>query len=81
MRLSSMPQLGEYFEHLAFEGMVSTCDPNAFGKVLECVVGFFDTVKFDRLMRLLARRISDKRVLRLIGAYLRAGVKLRDGKV
>src|ERR1035441_2526551 len=54
--------------------------PNAFGKVLECVVDFFDTVKFDRLMRLLARRISDKRVLRLIGVYLRAGVKLRDGK-
>ena len=42
---------------------------------------FFDTVKFDRLMRLLARRIPDKRVLRLIGAYLRAGVKLPDGTV
>ena len=42
---------------------------------------FFDTVKFDRLMRLLARRISDKRVLRLIGAYLRAGVKLPEGGV
>ena len=41
---------------------------------------FFDTVKFDRLMRLLARRISDKRVLRLIGAYLRAGVMLPDGQ-
>jgi RNA-directed DNA polymerase len=32
-------------------------------------------------MRLLARRIADKRVLRLIGAYLRAGVKLPDGTV
>ena len=42
---------------------------------------FFDTVKFDRLMRLLARRVFDKRVLRLIGAYLRAGVQLEDGKV
>jgi len=42
---------------------------------------FFDTVKFDRLMRLLARRILDKRVLRLIGAYLRAGVKLPEGNV
>jgi RNA-directed DNA polymerase len=42
---------------------------------------FFDTVKFDRLMRLLARRISDPRVLRLIGAYLRAGVQLPDGQV
>ena len=42
---------------------------------------FFDTVKFDRLMRLLAQRIFDQRVLRLIGAYLRAGVKLPEGKV
>jgi RNA-directed DNA polymerase len=41
---------------------------------------FFDTVKFDRLMRLLARRVSDQRVLRLIGAYLRAGVTLPDGQ-
>jgi RNA-directed DNA polymerase len=43
--------------------------------------GYFDTVKFDRLMRLLARRITDPRVLRLIGAYLRAGVKLPEGSV
>ena len=42
---------------------------------------FFDTVKFDRLMKLVARRIADKRVLRLIGAYLRAGVKLPEGIV
>ncbi len=42
---------------------------------------FFDTVKFDRLMRLLALRIPDQQVLRLIGAYLRAGVKLEDGRV
>ena len=42
---------------------------------------FFDTVKFDRLMRLLARRISNKQVLRLIGIYLRAGVQLPEGKV
>ena len=42
---------------------------------------FFDTVRFDRLMKLLSVRISDKRVLRLIGAYLRAGVKLENGKM
>jgi len=42
---------------------------------------FFDTVKFDRLMKLLSVRISDQRVLRLIGAYLRAGVKLQEGTV
>ena len=44
-------------------------------------MGFFDTVKFDRLMSLLARRVPDPRVLRLIGAYLRAGVKLPEGNV
>ena len=35
---------------------------------------FFDTVNHDVLMNLLARTIRDKRLLSLIGRYLRAGV-------
>lgn len=35
---------------------------------------FFDTVNHDVLMRLLGRTIADKRLLALIGRYLRAGV-------
>ena len=35
---------------------------------------FFDTVNHDVLMHRVARKVSDKRVLRLIGKYLRAGV-------
>ena len=35
---------------------------------------FFDRVNHDRLMAHLARRISDKRLLKLIRAFLRAGV-------
>ena len=35
---------------------------------------FFDTVNHDVLMSLLSRTIADKRLLRLIGRYLRAGV-------
>ena len=35
---------------------------------------FFDQVNHDRLMSALSKRISDKRMLRLIGAYLKAGV-------
>jgi RNA-directed DNA polymerase len=35
---------------------------------------FFDTVNHDVLMNLLGRTIADKRLLRLIGCYLRAGV-------
>lgn len=35
---------------------------------------FFDTVNHDVLMHRVSRRIKDKRVLNLIGKYLRAGV-------
>lgn len=35
---------------------------------------FFDTVNHDVLMRLVAKRVKDKPVLRLIGRYLRAGM-------
>ena len=35
---------------------------------------FFDTVNQDALMHRVARKVSDKRVLGLIGKYLRAGV-------
>jgi len=41
---------------------------------------FFDQVNHDRLMSRLAMRIADKRVLKLIRAYLRAGI-LEDGLV
>src|SRR5438445_5939305 len=41
---------------------------------------FFDRVCHDRLMSRLARRIRDKRVLKLIRAYLQAGI-LEDGLV
>jgi RNA-directed DNA polymerase len=54
----------------------------AYNYAVDCdLKSFFDTVKFDRLMSLLARRVPDPRVLRLIGAYLRAGVKLPEGNV
>jgi RNA-directed DNA polymerase len=39
---------------------------------------FFDTVNHDVLMDRVSRRIKDKRVLRLIGKYLRAGVMVKD---
>jgi RNA-directed DNA polymerase len=40
---------------------------------------FFDTVHHGLLMHRLARRIADRRVLRRIGHYVRAGVILADG--
>ncbi len=41
---------------------------------------FFDRVNHDKLMRAIARRVTDKRVLRLIGAFLKVGV-LENGLV
>ena len=38
---------------------------------------FFDTVNHDALMLRVARKVRDKRVLRLIGKYLRAGVVVK----
>ena len=41
---------------------------------------FFDKVQHDRLMSMLRRQINDKRLLRLIQKYLRAGI-MQDGIV
>jgi RNA-directed DNA polymerase len=41
---------------------------------------FFDTVQHDVLMHRLSRKVRDKRILRLIGKYLRAGVMI-DGRL
>ena len=41
---------------------------------------FFDSVNHDILMNRVARRTRDKRLLRMIGKYLRAGVEI-EGKI
>ena len=41
---------------------------------------FFDSVNFDLLMTFVGRKVRDKRVLALIGKYLRAGVMV-DGRL
>lgn len=41
---------------------------------------FFDVVNHDKLMNLLSRKITDKRILKLIGKYLRSGIMV-DGVI
>jgi RNA-directed DNA polymerase len=51
-----------------------------YAQAVDCdLKSFFDTVNHNRLLALLARRIGDARVLRLIGRYLRAGVRMPEG--
>ena len=42
---------------------------------------FYDLIVHDRLMSRVAERVSDKRVLKLIRAFLKAGVALENGLV
>lgn len=41
---------------------------------------YFDTIDHDRLMKLVERRVGDKRVLRTIRAWLKAGI-MEEGKI
>lgn len=45
------------------------------------IKGFFDNIQWEWLERMLARRIQDGALLRLIGKWLRAGILEEDGKV
>ena len=60
---------------------VEAANAAGYTEAVDCdLKSFFDTVNHERLLNRLARRITDSRVLRLIGRYLRAGVMLPEGK-
>jgi RNA-directed DNA polymerase len=42
---------------------------------------YFNTVNHDKLMSLIGKRIRDKRVMRLIGRYLRSGAVMGEGVI
>ena len=45
------------------------------------IKGFFDNIDHDWMIRMLAERIDDRALLRLIRKWLKAGVLDTDGKV
>ncbi len=59
---------------------VSEHSQNGYKWGVECdLKSFFDIVNHDLLMHRIGLKVRDKRVLRLIGKYLRAGVRLENG--
>ena len=59
---------------------VEAANQAGYTQAVDCdLKAFFDTVNHERLIHLLARRVADVRLLRLIGRYLRAGVLREDG--
>ncbi|MFH1313998.1 MAG: reverse transcriptase domain-containing protein, partial [Candidatus Eisenbacteria bacterium] len=57
---------------ITFEGQTAVIDAD--------IRGYFDNIRQDILLRLVQRRISDPRVVKLIGSWLRAGV-MEDGEL
>ena len=65
--------------HAAVE-RISEASQEGYKWGIDCdLKGYFDTVNHDLLIHQLRQRISEKPILRLIGKYLRAGVRLEDG--
>jgi group II intron reverse transcriptase/maturase len=67
-------------QHDALDALCVGIERGNVGWVLDADIrGFFDAIDHDCLMKLLEHRIGDRRVLRLIQKWLKAGV-LEDGE-
>ena len=67
-------------QHQALDALCVGIKQKKVNWVLDADIrGFFDTIKHDWMMKFLEHRISDRRILRLVRKWLRAGVS-EDGK-
>jgi RNA-directed DNA polymerase len=65
-------------QHMAVEQARGYVEAGYTHMVTIDLAKFFDRVNHDRLMSTLAKRIADKRVLKLIRAYLNSGILIGD---
>jgi retron-type reverse transcriptase len=62
-------------QHMALDALSVGVADSKVNWVLDAdVEGFFDNIDHEWLMKFLEHRVADKRILRLIGKWLRAGV-------
>ena len=67
--------------HNALKALSETAEHKPIDHIVEAdITGFFDNVNQEWLMKFLAHRIGDKRVLRMVRRFLKAGV-VEDGNV
>jgi group II intron reverse transcriptase/maturase len=67
--------------HDALRALSQTVEKGQINWIVEAdIKGFFDNVDHDWLMKFLAHRIGDRRVLRMIKRFLKAGV-VEDGRL
>jgi len=68
-------------QHDALDALAVGIESRRVNWILDAdIAGFFDTVSHDWLIRFVEHRVGDRRVIRLIRKWLKAGV-LEDGKV
>jgi RNA-directed DNA polymerase len=68
-------------QHDALDALAVGIETRAVNWILDAdIAGFFDAVSHDWLIRFVEHRIGDRRVVRLIRKWLRAGV-IEDGRV
>ena len=67
-------------QHDALDALTMGLTRRRVGWILDAdISAFFDTIEHESMMRFLAHRIADKRLLRLIHKWLKAGV-VEDGR-
>ena len=65
--------------HQALEEVRKSCNNQGWWVVDADIQGYFDSIKHDKLLKLVEMRINDRRILKLIRQWLKAGV-MSDGK-
>ena len=69
-------------QHDALDALAVGIETRPVNWVLDAdIAGFFDAVSHDWLLRFVEHRVGDRRVVRLIRKWLKAGVMMEDGQV